>query len=452
LGLGYLAQRGEVYQLSSEVMQHLMTRLLDALPHDGKPAQSIANVLLGLGYLVQRGEVYQLSSEVMQHLMTRLLGALPHADKPTQDIANVLLGLGYLAHQGEVYQLSSEVMQDLMARLLDALLRDGKPTQEIANALLGLGYLAQRGEVYQLSLEVMHHLMTRLLDALPHDDKPTQHIANALLGLGYLAQRGEVYQLSSEVMHHLMTRLLDALSHADKPMQHITNALWAVGHLIPQLTGHVLDLQRPVQQLFNLLTERSGKKDLIGHDCFQVVQAYYHIQGIFRIDFSASYLTAFEAKVQSLWCPRANQIQQDFQKRLSEKGYQVQLEALICGYFVDLYFQLPSGQRVILEFDGEQHYSGVAKRLRHEDESRDALLKRNGYTVHRMSNERALGYLKNRESFDRFLTSLLQEVTKECSAGALTLAPSTFFTKKPQAAPERRVASSAWKIAGKGGK
>src|SRR3990167_8211076 len=195
--------------LSTQVIVALFRDLanLSATP------QTIANAILGLGYLAQQGEIYDISPETINALLGQL--AVPDAKPTTQAIANTFLALGYLAQRGEIYDIPAETINALLGQLTASA---PKPTEQtIANTFLGLGYLAQQGKIYDIPAEIINALLEQL--AVPDAKPTTQHIANTFLALGYLAQQGKIYDIPAKTINALLGKLTG--SAPNSTTQHI---------------------------------------------------------------------------------------------------------------------------------------------------------------------------------------------------------------------------------------
>ena len=238
-------------------------------------------------------------------------------------------------------------------------------------------------------------------------DGNTQDIANVFLALGYLAQQGKTYDIPAESIHNLLSRLLTLNPNT----QEIANVFLALGYLAQCFPAFAQPDMTTAYTLY--CTALFKKKPLLTYctaEISQLVIATYRIYHTSNVQVLAeSDLKALEAELKTQK-PTPNALQLGFSEQLIKLNQKTELEALICGFFVDL---LIPDKKIIIEFDGPQHYQENGS-LCTEDALRDALLEIAGYTVIRIKNNAANALMKNENSLRDRLTQIIG--TPTCSA------------------------------------
>src|SRR3990167_4091082 len=426
LGLGYLAQQGKIYDIPAQTINALLEKLTAS---DANPTtQAIANTFLALGYLAQQGKTYDISPETINTLLGKL--AVPNAKPTTQHIANTFLGLGYLAQQGKTYDISPKTINALLWKLA---VPDAKTTaQDIANTFLALGYLAQQGKTYDISPQTINTLLGKL--AVP-DAKPTaQHIANTFLGLGYLAQQGKTHVISAQTINALLEKL--TASDANNPTtQEIANTFLALGYLAQRgeiTRNDTIIQQKLLAQLTNLFLQSAQRNAQQVQDYAQVISSHYRLKHFAGYGYlSANSLSSLETAL-AVHQPTPNNLQKCFMVRLQqnlpqEDDVAVELEKLVCGYFVDILVSVGK-QKIIIELDGQHHQ--VEHKQKIIDASRDELLRKAGYIVIRLENTIARKMLNS-------ITALLEMLNNITALSEAILALRKKDSQPPVKSPQK---------------
>src|SRR3990167_5492109 len=424
LGLGYLAQQGKTYDISPQTINALLEKLTasDANPN----AQHIANTFLGLGYLAQQGKTYDIPAEIINALLEQL--AVPDAKPTTQHIANTFLALGYLAQQGKIYDIPAKTINALLGKLTGS---DANPTaQEIANTFLGLGYLAQQGKTYDISPQTINTLLGKLTAS---DANPTaQEIANTFLALGYLAQQGKTYDISPQTINALLEKL--TASDANPTAQEIANTFLALGYLAQrgEITRNDTIIQQKLSALTNLFLQSAQRNTQQVQDYAQVISSHYRLKHFAGYGYlSANSLSSLETAL-AVHQPTPNNLQKCFMVRLQqnlpqEDDVAVELEKLVCGYFVDILVSVGK-QKIIIELDGQHHQ--VEHKQKIIDASRDELLRKAGYIVIRLENTIARKMLNS-------ITALLEMLNNITALSEAILALRKKDSQPPVKSPQK---------------
>ena len=365
----YLTHFVSIYQSDKITKIKVQLSIKKILESGKSDSQHISNIFLALGYLAQQGKVYDFPLQNITEMLSKLLTLNPDS----QHISNIFLALGYLAQKGKVYDLPSKIITDMLSRLSTL----NPNSQCISNIFLALGYLAQQGKVYDLPLQIITEMLSKSLTANPE----ARHISNIFLSLGYLAQQGKVYELPLQIITDMLSKLLTL----NPDSQHISNIFLALGYLAQsQRMQTVSEITQTIAILFKEFERMVFSSDFSNHNTTvninQVVISCY--QQHYFLNTPLSDLSRLESIVASER-PAENFLQQQFKEKFSrEFSKDAKTEVLICGYFVDMVID-----RLIIEFDGSQHYRhGV---LRAEDALRDELLLKAGYRVIRIKNEDA---------------------------------------------------------------
>src|SRR3990167_10749871 len=324
-----------------------------------------------------------LSTQVIVALFRDLanLSAAPQA------IANAILGLGYLAQQGKTYDISPQTINTLLGKLTAS---DANPTaQHIANTFLGLGYLAQQGKTHVISAQTINALLEKLT-ASDANNPTTQEIANTFLALGYLAQRGEITRNDTIIQQKLLA---------------------------------------PLTNLFLQSAQRNAQQV---QDYAQVISSHYRLKHFAGYGYlSANSLSSLETAL-AVHQPTPNNLQKCFMVRLQqnlpqEDDVAVELEKLVCGYFVDILVSVGK-QKIIIELDGQHHQ--VEHKQKIIDASRDELLRKAGYIVIRLENTIARKMLNS-------ITALLEMLNNITALPGAILALRKKDSQPPVKSPQK---------------
>ena len=109
--------------------------------------------------------------------------------------------------------------------------------------------------------------------------------------------------------------------------------------------------------------------------------------------------------------PAPNKLQKTALTLLNNANQNASLEALVCGYFVDI---LLPDKKTIIELDGDQHYTNNGLCI--EDRLRDELLRKSGCTIYRFKNKEIETEALLRDKLTQFLNiTLSTSETKKAS-------------------------------------
>jgi very-short-patch-repair endonuclease len=248
---------------------------------------------------------------------------------------------------------------------------------------------------------LVHKKINALLIELSSNGN-TQHIANVFLALGYLAQQGKTYNFPPETISDLLKKLSGPKTEPEP--QHIANVFLSLGYLA-QCSSYFR--QPKMISVYETVCAALFKKNTLSAysetGISQLIIAAHRIFHLCQIwILEQSDLKTLETAAQKEK-PNPNALQLHFSKQLNELKEKTELEALICGFFVDL---LITDRKIIIEFDGSRHYE-KDDTLSIEDKMRDELLEKAGYTVIRFKNTEA----KNLSENEKLLRERLIKIT-----------------------------------------
>jgi len=187
--------------------------------------------------------------------------------------------------------------------------------------------------------------------------------------------------LSPETMDRLLNDKIQELLHKlneHSDTQAIANTICALGYLTQQ--GNI-----PIADTYVLkgLIQKYSHNSYESIELVQIIQTHYrffHFSNTRLLE--KDHLEILEKIIVEKEKPRPNNFQRIALDILERKHKNASLETLVCGYFVDIC--LPD-EKIIIEFDGHQHYDENGT-LRAEDQLRDNLLEKAGYTIYRIRN------------------------------------------------------------------
>lgn len=241
--------------------------------------------------------------------------------------------------------------------------------QAIANTLWALARLISEGVPLDVTPSKIADLLTsfhrRRTQACP------QNTSNALWALGKLIESNRQLTVNASEVGDLVSNL-----HAQRTqtkLQELTNSLWAIGIITANSTNPANFISPDIlDSLYNHMTmqanfasaELTHKHQIITAISLLHLENQYDISPLIKQCRPPSTLSE-------------NQIKPHIK---NSKSYE--FEAFICGFYVDLLVTGKNGVKTIVEFDGPHHHKEPQKSF---DIFRDAILKKHGYAITRVS-------------------------------------------------------------------